>query len=117
MFRGAQISSYIFIRNACFSFLLQRKRKTIYESSVKSSCRRKKRNTFTDLQVPVVSNNGATMNRMANYSSNKKLIAKNNEYPTYFCPFGQLKYSDDVHYNDIRTFPRQGYHAYDKDII
>ncbi|XP_065202958.1 kin of IRRE-like protein 2 isoform X2 [Planococcus citri] len=99
---------------------MKRKRKTIYESSVKSSSRSrsKKRNTFTDLQVPVVSNNGATMNRMANYSnSTKKLIHKNNEYPTYFCPFGQIKYPDEVHYNDMRTFPRHGYHAYDKDII
>lgn len=99
------------------------------KSASSSSKRAKKRNTFAELQIPTVSDNGATRNRMASYnrqilvhsdlqsyslSSEKEFAAE------YFCPQGagsQKTYHNPYEYDedDLRTFPRYGYQK--KDVI
>lgn len=97
----------------------------------------KKRNTFAELQIPTVSDNGATRNRMACY--NRKIIVhsdlqsyaltggsgsssqphsvKSGGGGDYFCPQAVQKsyYGGVYEHADTRTFPRYGYQ--EKDLI
>lgn len=99
------------------------------KKSTSSSKRAKKRNTFAELQIPTVSDNGATRNRMASYNrqilvhsdlQSYSLSSEKEFADEYFCPQGaapQKTYHNPYEYDedDLRTFPRYGYHK--KDVI
>lgn len=103
------------------------------KKSASSKRAKNKRNTFSELQIPTVSDNGATRNRMASY--NRQIIVHSDMQSysmmderdlstEYFCPqLPQKTYNDPYDYQDrgnsllydnMRTF-RQGYLK--KDVI
>ncbi|XKL67787.1 hypothetical protein PGB90_003278 [Kerria lacca] len=94
------------------------------KKSLSSKRSKKQRNTYSELQIPTVSDNGATRNRMAFYNRQLIVHSDNQSYsmagekvkPTeYFCPQTPKSYNATYDYDDMRTFPRYGYQ--EKDLI